>query len=191
MIIGMRRMRRALIAVVFAAVLAVPGQALALHLAPPGKAGADQYFETVPTSAGNAAPPSGGATNGHALAQLGHGRVGAARLSHLGKTGQAAAALAAATAPTPASRLAANGRGATGRGANVSGANGSGAGASTTISQPQAKSAVSAIVDALAGSDDGGLGLALPLLLVTALIVALGLGLVALRRRDRPGGAAA
>lgn len=184
--IGMRRMRRALIAIVFAAVLAVPGQALALHLAPPGKAGADQYFETVPTSAGNAAPPSGGTTNGHALAQLGHGRVGAARLSHLGKTGQAAAALAAATAPTPASRLLANGPGANGRGAN-----GSGAAGSTTISQPQGKSAVSAIVDALAGSDDGGLGVALPLLLVTALIVALGLGVVALRRRDRPPGAAA
>lgn len=47
------------------------------------------------------------------------------------------------------------------------------------------ESTASALANALAGSDDGGLGLVLPLLLATALIVALGIVLVGLRRRDR------
>jgi hypothetical protein len=143
--------------------LALPGEALALKLTPPGKSGTDQYFETIPTSAGNAAPPGGKSGGGNgAVAQLGQGHAGVSRLAHLGKDGQAAASLAAATAPSSASGT---GSGKTGKGASPTG------GALT----PPGDSAPGAIARALTGSDSGGLGLALPLLLVTVLIAAGGL----------------
>lgn len=185
--VAMRRMRRALLMIVAAAVLCVPGQAFALTLNPPGQAGANQYSEVIPTSVGNASPPQGGASNGHALAHLGQGAKGSARLSHLGKTGAAAAALAAATAPTPASNATAG----AGKGAGGGSSRPVHTGPGGVVSQPQGSSSVSALVSTLTGSDDGGLGLLLPLLLVTGLVVALGVALLALRRRDRGPGATA
>jgi hypothetical protein len=135
--------------------LALPGESLALKLTPPGKSGTDQYFETIPTSAGNAAPPTGKSGGGDtAVARLGQGRAGVTRLTHLGKDGQAAASLAAATAPSSTSK-------------GPSGAVGG--------LTPPGDSAPGAIAHALIGSDTGGLGLALPLLLATCLIAAGGL----------------
>jgi hypothetical protein len=164
----MRWMRRAPMVVGFTVVLAIPTNALALVLAPPGHPGANQYVEVIPTSAGNAAPPgsvrgSGSATAGpQALANLGHGSSGDARLAKLGKEGQAAAALAASTAPTPAR----DGSGAAGGSASQGG------------------SVTGGIANALTGSDRGGLGILLPLLLATALIAAV--GVIAARLAGRP-----
>jgi hypothetical protein len=174
---SMRRMRWAAITLISATLLVLPSSAVAAHLAPPGKAGANQYFETIPTSAGNAAPPSG-AVNPRPLARLGAGRRGAERLARLGKTGAAAAALAHATAPVTASG-AAQSTGAP--------AQGTGRPAPATVTDSGGQSPVSSVVSALGGSDSGGLGLVLPLLLVTALIVAFGFAVVALR--PRRGGA--
>jgi hypothetical protein len=166
-----RWMRWAPIAVVITASLALSSVASALVLAPPGHAGANQYFEVIPTSAGNAAPPgsvrgSGNASAGsQALAPFGHGSKGDAKLAKLGKDGRAAAAVVAATAPgtVPA---------------------GARADAYNNGTSPEG-SAAHGIATALGGSDAGGLGLLLPLLLATALIVAL--GIVAARMRRRPG----
>jgi hypothetical protein len=159
----MARISRILIAACFAGALVLPGQALAVTLAPPGHAGASQYSETIPTSRGNAAPPSSGSnvsgrSGNSAIAQLGHGGAGVSSLSHLGKTGQAAAALAAATAP-----------------ARVNGPK-------TASATSAGQSPTSAVLHALSGVD-GGMGIALPILLATALLA--GFTLIAAQRPRR------
>ena len=173
-----RLIRRASILISFALLLALPAEAAAvLYLTPPGKSGADQYFETIPTSSGNAAPPgsiSGSANTGsQSLSQLGKGGAGAAALNRLGTEGAAAAALAATTAPPP-----------------VPGASASHHGTPQSISAGTAPaasgSASSGLSRALTGSDDGGLGLLLPLLLGTSLIVAVGVALTRVGRHPRP-----
>jgi hypothetical protein len=161
----MRWMRGALVLVSFTVSLALPAEALAITLAPPGKSGADQYFETIPNPAGNAAPPSSGGTNGSSAALGRSGRAGAARLSHLGKDGRSAAALAAATAPSSAGSVR--------------------HGAQATAGS-QGKSPFSGITDALAGTDSGGLGVVLPLLLGTSLILGLALIISRARRQHEP-----
>lgn len=165
----MRRTRWAPIVGTFFVSLAASTQATAATiLAPPGHAGANQYVEVIPTSSGNAAPPgsvtgSGSATAGpSALAHLGQGRAADARLAKLGNDGKAAAALAASTAPSGAGRT----------------ANGAAA-----QSAPQGSSAAGGVASALAGSDSGGLGILLPLLLATALIAAAGVISARLARR--------
>lgn len=183
----MRMMRRApLLIAAIAVVLALPAQALGLVLTPPGKSGADQYFETVPTSAGNAAPPQGGAptkSDTRTLSQLGHARAGAARLSRLGKDGQAAAALAAETAPASPAGV------STGHGVTPKGS--AGVPGQVKIGQPPGASPASALSSALTGNDDGGLGILLPLLLLTAFVVAIGVAVSASRRRTPPPDTAA
>jgi hypothetical protein len=173
----MRGMGWAPLVVVCAFSLALPAYAPARVLAPPGHAGANQYFEVIPTSAGNAAPPgsirgSGSAGGGpQALATLGRGRSGDSRLARLGKDGKAAAALAASTAPAavPGERI--------GRGT-----------ASVPPSASGGGSVASGVAKALTGSDTGGLGLLLPVLLATGLVVALGITAARLRQRTRSAG---
>jgi hypothetical protein len=171
----MRWMRRALVVIACAVSLALPGQAFALVLAPPGHAGANQYFETIPTSAGNAAPPgsvrgsgSGTATN-QALSGLGQGSGTDAKLARLGKDGQAAAALAASTAPSA-----------------VSGATGAKGKSLTATASAPSGSVVSGLSHALTGAGSGGLGLLLPMLLATGLIAAVGIAVARLRGRANP-----
>jgi hypothetical protein len=183
----MRWMRRATLLIFASLMLAVPAPALAASIAPPGKSGANQYFETVPSAAGNAAPPQGGNSlsgrgNGtSALNSLGHGRSGAAALSHLGKSGQAAAALAAATAPTPAPGVSGarkHGRGRTSGGLSPA--------QIQSLSAPSGGSTASALADLLGGSDLGGLGLWLPLLLLAALLAVVAVASFSLVRRRGP-----
>jgi hypothetical protein len=166
MIARMRALPAAL-ATTAALALVGPGTAAAIIIAPPGKAGANQYFETIPSSDGNAAPPgSSGATpaGGGSLAGLGRGRAGAAGLSKLGKDGHAAAALAAATAPGhPRGGSGTNGAPGT-NGATSSGGAGS-------LPAGRGDSSPGAILDALTGSDSGGLGAILPIVMVAALLV--------------------
>lgn len=152
-------------------------------LAPPGHSGADQYFETIPTAAGNAAPPgsvpapttgsgstgSRSVSGGQPIARLGQGQTGLSRLASLGKAGQAAAALAAATAPSLVRRA----KSAVGH-APLDSNHGS---------------VVGGLSRAFSGSDNGGLGLLFPLLLVTALVAAAGITVGRLRQSSsrRPG----
>ncbi|MGI8863628.1 MAG: hypothetical protein ACR2JH_04385 [Solirubrobacteraceae bacterium] len=177
-------MRRASILLFSVFLLGAPTQAFALRLTPPGKSGTDQYFETIPTSAGNAAPPQGGGTGSagggsggaHALAQLGQGRAGATSLAHLGNDGQAAATLAAATAPANAAGPAT--AGGSGHTTTPAGSHG--------LTALPGESASRGIAGALTGSDAGGLGLVLPLLLGTSVIMAIGLAAWKLRRGGGP-----
>lgn len=186
----MMLMRRiALLGVLF--FLSVTPSALAsVVLAPPGHDGANQYVEVIPTSGGNAAPPGSvkgsGSPSGSpgALAGLGQGRTTDASLSKMGTNGQAAAALAAATAPAPA------GGGSGIAGGPTGGASGVTAGSPSHIRASNGSSggsAVGGLASALSGSGDGGLGLALPLLLATALVVILGFaGYRVLNARQTP-----
>ena len=179
----MRSMRRIALLGSSLLLLAAPSSALgAVVLAPPGHDGANQYVEVIPTSAGNALPPgtvggSGSATAGpSALSGLGQGRSTDAKLARLGKDGRAAAAVAASTAPSAVPN-AHSGGGVTPE---------TGGGAASDQGGSAQGSVPSGVADALAASDAGGLGLLLPLLLVTALLVVAGLGGVHFLRRIRP-----
>jgi hypothetical protein len=184
--VSMRRMRRAPILTVTAVMLALPGPAMALSLTPPGSSGANQYFETVPTSGGNAAPPHGTGSGSRAFKHLGQGATGDTRLSHLGTTGAAAAALAAATAPTPAANSG-NGSGSGSGSGNTGGSPASRSGAGqVNITQPSGQSGASALANALTGSDDNGLGFLLPVFLIGALVMAVGFGLLRMRQGPQP-----
>ena len=169
-------MRAVWIVTALLATVALPAQAGALTLAPPGKAGVNQYAETIPSSSGNIAPPSGGGSVSPAyLSQLGHGRSGAAKLAKLGSAGQAAAGLAEATAPRPAGRVAAAAAQSPG---------------DLRPGQPKGQSTLAAFWSAVTGSDGGGLGLLFPVLLASGLIMSIAITLGAARRRAQPPDAA-
>jgi hypothetical protein len=172
-----------------AAASAVAGPASAKtctkRVAPPGHAGSTQYYETVPTSCGNATPPgaggSGSTTSSSPINRLGQGHSGVKTLSRLGSQGGAAAALAAATAPNP------TGTGAEGSGTSGSAsappASASSAGANRGLSVPSTTgSAGSALTSALTGSGSGGLGVLLPIFLGLSLVAAIGVGVFRARR---------
>lgn len=135
--------------------------------APPGKAGASEYVETLPAAGGNVAPPStgGGAPTAAALSKLGSGKVGAEKLSKLGKTGSSAAAVAQATAPeaavkVPRSRISAD--------------------------LETGGSALSGLLHLIGGSDAGGIGVFLPLLLAFGLGAAVAISALRVLRRRQP-----
>jgi hypothetical protein len=113
------------------------------------------------------APPSGGKHDPGALP--GQGRAGATRLGHLGSDGQAAATLAEATAPASKAH----------HGSSTSTA-------SAAAAAAQGSSAASGLSHVITGSDAGGLGPLLPILLATALIAAVGLAVARIRRGNPP-----
>ncbi len=144
--------------------------------APPGKAGTSEYAETLPAAGGNVSPPArgGGNPTGAELSKLGSGKAGAAKLSKLGKAGQSAAAFARATAPvaTPA--------------APASSASPSRS-SSITADERTGGSALSGLLHLIGGSDSGGIGVFLPLLLAFSLGAAVAVsGLRVSRRRQPP-----
>jgi opacity protein-like surface antigen len=87
------------LAAVAAAILAFAPAALATEFVPPENAAATQYTESFPTAGGNHDATSGGVGNGHRSPTEALGTDNAHRLQQKGKDGQAAAELAAATAP--------------------------------------------------------------------------------------------
>ena len=156
------RARRLVLVLSCVCLAAVPSVASAQQtVAPPGKAGADQYFETVPTARGNVAPPSSGSAA--------HGAPTSSEraLARLGRDGQAAAALAAAGSPLGTGARA--GRAAEGR----VGPSPAGAGVAASVAH-----------SLTGGSGSGGLGVGLPLTLGVALLLVLAWLLVRRRRRD-------
>jgi hypothetical protein len=156
------RVPRICIAVACAGMLVSPAAAPAQGtIAPPGKSGADQYFETIPSARGNVAPP------GSAGGGTGSASAGVKRIAHLGKDGQAASALAAATAPS-------------------SGSGGSGPGGQTG-NHALGGAASTALGHVINGSDSGGLGLWLPILLGSSLLIAVAIVATRLLRRPETG----
>jgi hypothetical protein len=155
--------RLAALVVLLLALVAAPSVGAQTSVAPPGNSGVDEYRESVPSAEGNR--PSG-----DAVRELGADSAltpGVRRRLHaLGADGRAAADVASATAPDEVrSRQRADGR--------------EGAPATTDGRAPAGGSSVAgALVDALGGS--GGMGAALPVLLV---VTVLGAAWAIVRRR--------
>lgn len=173
----MRVIRLTSAALVTALLIAAPAEAgKTKTYAPPGKAGTSQYSEVVPTSGGNVQTPAMGGGNQTAaqISRIGAGRAGVRKLSKLGKQGAAAAALAQQTAPAlvkPAHGLASR----------------SSKAAPATLIAASGGSALSGVSHLLGGSDSGGIGLFLPLLLAVGLGVAVAAAAVRSRRAREPG----
>jgi hypothetical protein len=128
--------------------MAWPSPATAATL-PPGNSEINQYTETLPGSHGDQptgdALGGGGSKGGKGGTALAPSTANALRDS--GSTGKAVVGLAKATTPKPGPRP--SGGGST-------------------------KSGVSAAVDSLKGSDDGGLGIVFPLSLAAIAVVGVG-----------------
>ncbi len=144
--------------------------------APPGKAGATEYSETLPASGGNTTTPNASSYTPTvksspvgAVAKLGAGVKGLNSDAKLGSTGRKAAGFAQSTAPvavTRSSRVDAAAVAAPGSAL----ATGSG-------------SAASAVAHLLSGSDEGGVGIFLPLALAFTLGLACGVTALRVARR--------
>lgn len=154
--------------VLFAAIalLALPSAARAEDLLPPGNSAVNQYTESFPTSKGQKKTKRGGDSQDKSKDRSPGEVLGprnARRLETEGAAGQQLAAVVAATAPASAARSA-NGEKRGGLRADV--------GSSSPLTE--------AIKQAGGSSDSGGMGIALPLLLLAAVV---GFGLYAWRRR--------
>jgi hypothetical protein len=160
-----------LLALVGIAVFAcAAGAAAAQSPLPPEQSGANQYTEALPGAGGN--EPTGtvgvgrGGPPGKAI-----GKQNAEKLEQLGPEGQAAAELAAEAAPAAAASSPAKG--------SPSGGNPEGR------TDPDGASRSGQILSQLAGSDSGGMGPLLPLVIVLAAGAAV--AFLVLRRRATPG----
>jgi len=172
------------------AALAIPGSAFAGSCAPPGNSGVDQYFETVP-GAGCNQPPGGHhhhgkglspSTNRHLASQGGAGR---AVQNLVNSSGTAGISSGGGALPSTGGNPGAGGNGRTGgSGHGASGGKNGAAGANPSAPTASGRSLVSAILHPiLSGSNSGGLGIVLPLLLGGLLVLAV-VGLLR-RRRSR------
>ncbi|MEA2266092.1 MAG: hypothetical protein QOE27_1675 [Solirubrobacteraceae bacterium] len=181
MVWTMRRLAASVVCSILLATASVAGAAARQTLAPPGNSGVDQYFETVPGAGGNVGVrplPASAPTSAAGSGAPGRAASGQARaLARFGADGRAAAAVAAATRP------AGPGRPGSGSGSGP----GSGPGPRGFAPPPKPTGAASALLTVLGGSDQGGLGIAFPLVLAGALAGAV-LVLALRRRSPRPPG---
>ncbi len=158
---------------------------------PPGNSGLDQYTENIPGAGGNH-PTGGGGSHHPGGGGGGSGSSVSPGVTHTldsqGPAGQGAASLAAATAPDVGGNAPAGHGGKSGGSANAKGGSGttaSGAASGGNAASGGSGSGVDAIAAELTGSGvDNGMGIFLPIILGAALIGAL--GLVALRLRRGP-----
>jgi hypothetical protein len=169
------KVRLSFIACLAAAGLAFPATSLAASCAPPGNAGVDQYFETVPGA--NCNHSSGGGGGHHGGGSLPPGT--SSQLSKQGAVGNAVKHLVASSGVSGGNASAsAGGNGnsghskSSGKSVALPTANLSGAG----------RNPLSGLLHpVLTGSSSGGIGVLLPVLLASAL--ALALVVTVLRRR--------
>jgi hypothetical protein len=173
---GMRLIRSLLAVLVLCALAGAPA-AIAKQYAPPGKAGTSEYAEDIPTGGGNTATPAMGGGNKTAaqIDKLGAGKVGVRKLTKLGTTGAAAAQFAQQTAPATDAGRAPGTQAGRVAGAGEPG----GLTRGSTLSAPSG-SAIGGLWHAVTGSDAGGIGIFLPLLLVLS---ALGAAVAGVRMR--------
>ena len=178
-------MRRFALALVAAAITIGPAPATAApqYVAPPGNSAVDEYTEAVPgpggaTPVGSGPERAGGRSSLPARTQR--------ELRRSGPDGAAAAELADRTAVDSAGPEAAARDSRTAQSGKNAGSDGeSGAGGGTPdsgqASTAEGDTVLSQVADAVGGSGQG-MGAALPIVLVSALLVAVG---VALGRRSR------
>jgi hypothetical protein len=184
---SMRIQRIALALVAFTFLVLAPAAVAAgksTTYAPPGKAGSSEYSEVVPASGGNVAPPSngGGNTNAAQISALGSGKAGVDKLSKLGKAGAAAAVFAQATAPVAST----HGLGSPTSGGATTGSTGTPGHHVSVLASSSGGSGASAIGQLLDGSDAGGIGVFLPLLLAFGLGAAVTVSVQRARRGRQP-----
>jgi hypothetical protein len=160
---GMRAIRPALALLVTCALAVMPATAEAVYYAPAGKAGANEYVETLPAAGGNVAPPPGGTPTGSTLTQSSVAKAATHKLKRLGASGLAAVQFADATAPkavvSPPHKR------------------------SETVVSPNG-SALTGFLHVIGGSDSGGIGAFMPLLLAFGLGAAVAFSVVRVRRRS-------
>lgn len=168
----MQRLHAQLGFVAAVAILAVPSAASAAHVVPPGNSAANQYTETFPTAKGPATTKKHSKQRGRSPSET-LGRRNARRLASEGPEGRELAAVVAATAP-----VARNSGGAPDR----SGGNSvSGSGAIARADALDDSSSFGKVVAQTTGSSDsGGMGIALPLVILAA---AVGFAIYLWRRR--------
>jgi hypothetical protein len=175
--------------------LALPASALAEYYVPPGNSAANQYTETLPSAGGDSKGKDKGVTPAQAL-----GAKNAHKLEAQGPAGKAAAELAAETAPVIVEPSAGdsddgganNGGNSSGKGNDAKGNTGGNAGepvvtpqttTATPVSSSSGSSGLSAVLGQATGvSDDGSLGLWLPLIIIATIA-----GTIAYRLRLRHG----
>jgi hypothetical protein len=183
----MRALRLILVASI--AALSFPAAAVAVVCAPPGDSGVDQYFETIPGSSCNVAPPGFGGP-GSTSSSGGTGNVHLApsasrQLAAQGPAGQAVARFIASTAPPAAT---------TSNSHHAHAEHGSAAGSQPGAPSPAAPKAAGEGLIAgvlgpiVSGSAAGGVGVLLPIFL--AAVLALGIATVVRAATARRRGAA-
>ncbi len=173
----MRLIRPSLVVCGATLILAAPAQAGKVKVyAPPGKAGTSEYSEIVPTAGGNTQTPAMGGGNPTAaqISHVGLGRLGVRKLAKLGKSGAAAAQFAQATAPSVT--VPHHGLGGTVPATRTA-----------TLTAASGDSAAGGVWRVLGGSDAGGIGVFLPLLLAFGLGAAVTAGVLRLIRQRDPG----
>jgi len=167
-------MLRRLVAVALIATLAHTAAAAAQATLPPGDSGVDEYVEGVPGPKGQVPSSKVGKGKGDGEQAL-PPRV-LRQLEALGEDGRAAAELAQATAPSRADRASAR-KGRDGAGGSSGSAGGE--------SDGSGGSAISEVVGKLIGGGEGGMGWALPLILLVTVLSAIA---VVVARRSRGAG---
>jgi hypothetical protein len=153
----MRALKLTLGLAALVALVAQPLTAQAQRTVPPDNSAATQYTETYPTAGGDS--PTGDGRAPSPQRTLGTGN--AKRLEALGSEGQAAAALAATTAPVKTAEE---------RGVSRPGAARSEGGADASAPQPDGASALNQVIEQATGSSSSGqMGLLLPLIVLAAI----------------------
>src|SRR5438067_996750 len=172
------KLRLSFVAFLAAAGLAFPASSLAASCAPPGNAGVDQYFETVPGA--NCNHSSGGGGGNHGSGSLPPGT--STQLSKQGAVGNAVRQLVAS------SGVSSNGSGSRSAagGGRTDGGHPKSSGKSVALPRANlsgsGRNPLSGLLHpVLTGSSTGGIGVLLPVLLASAL--ALALLVTVLRRR--------
>jgi hypothetical protein len=179
------RLKRLLVAALAMTALSC-GSAAAKNYAPPGRAGTSQYAEDIPSAGGNVSTPAMGGGNKTAaqISHIGKGKQGISKLSKLGKTGIQAAQFVQATAPTTTT----SSRSGSGSAQTTTSQKTSSTPAlrsQTTVLTASGGSALSGVGHLLTGSDSGGIGVFLPLLLALSLVATLVVAVLRLRRPPR------
>jgi hypothetical protein len=164
-------MRRFCVATLAAALLALPAAAHAQEV-PPGNSGVDQYLENLPGPGGDKPSNDVGGGGGGGGGNLPPGV--AEDLEAQGPNGAAAAALAEQTVPEQPK-------------GNAGDESAKGPSTGGDVKREDDGSSLGDIFSALAGSDSGGMGIFLPILLAGTLLCALVLIVTRARRGDRTG----
>ena len=172
---------RLLLIACIAALVAFPAGAMAASCAPPGVSGVNQYVETVPgASCGHSTTSGGGHQGGGALPPS-----TGVQLSKEGAVGNAVKQLVASSGVTGGGS--GSGASGTGNGGGHSKSSGKSAVIPTANLSGSGRNPLSGLVHpVLTGSSSGGIGVLLPVLLGSAL--ALALLVTVLRRRFRSTG---